>query len=800
MAPLTWREVSAPSFSDSNALRQMAANLMARTGSDLSDAFGDFERSQSQGASSALAMKALQFQDPQAFKTALESGSFFNGVNARNITPEALNFVAGYRGNLQNADMRSAQLTGENINNQSRQLNLQQGQTNFARNNAEYAARGPAGELLAQAETDMLSGDPVRADAARKRLAENNKLLIDAGYTPQQVQEVINRTPASVQAGYADTNARLAQCDALAGRERGATVREMIQGLPNQYASAGEAANAIRARTDLEPRLKNELLAELEKSGANYWGQMDPASAALAAAARPITGNNTSPALIQSESGGNFGAKNNVPGSGGTGHFGRLQFSRGRLDEAKNAGVIPKDMTPEQFLKDPNAQLRTENWHFSDIDRYAAQNGLDRYVGQQIGGVTITQQGMRNVAHLGGKDGLRRFLTTGGTYNPADANGTRLSDYLAKGAGETAVPGSGNFGPRVGAVPSDSGSTSLPSLTPTTPIDIAPVNTQIISADGQYQVVPTEKDGKTLSPEEARREFIDGNLESLGSANSRSEANSIAENLLANAANAELNPDTTQGDNAAAAALTQSAQPQRTAGEITTGANTLADTAQVDRMFNPSAPLDQMLATMDDATRGQTIAQVVQRLNSSEGVLKGVPEAALTESIREIQEKYKVSPAVAGALAEQNLEARDLRGLGYYLTGGLFGAGDDWGKATQGGVRAPRINMEGVQRSVDSIIERTGSSNISQGVARIQANRASVGVGQNAQQITQALGTIEARIASIQQQMALNPQFADRGQAQLQQLLQQRNELYALLQQVNAQGGATTYTRGQQSN
>lgn len=42
---------------------------------------------------------------------------------------------------------------------------------------------------------------------------------------------------------------------------------------------------------------------------------------------------------------------------------------------------------------------------------------------------------MMAVAHLGGKDGLRQFLTSGGRYNPADTNGTRLSDYFARMGG-----------------------------------------------------------------------------------------------------------------------------------------------------------------------------------------------------------------------------------------------------------------------------------------------------------------------------------------------------------------------------
>jgi len=134
--------------------------------------------------------------------------------------------------------------------------------------------------------------------------------------------------------------------------------------------------------------------------------------------------------LIQTESGGNFQAANDVPGSGGTGHFGRGQFSKGRLQEAKNAGVIPQDLTPEQFLSNPEHQEAVESWHVNDIMKFIKRNKLDGYIGSSIRGVPVTVNGMIAVAHLGGKGGLKKFINSGGDYNPSDAYGTSLMDYL----------------------------------------------------------------------------------------------------------------------------------------------------------------------------------------------------------------------------------------------------------------------------------------------------------------------------------------------------------------------------------
>lgn len=145
------------------------------------------------------------------------------------------------------------------------------------------------------------------------------------------------------------------------------------------------------------------------------------------------------PDLMEAESGGDFSADN------GQGYVGRVQFGDARLTDAKQAGVIPMDMTPDQFKDDKKAQMATEKWHFGDINSFIDKSGLGGLEGKSINGVPITREGLVNVAHLGGKTGLQKFVASGGRYDPADSNGTRLSDYLAMGAkdgvsGGVAVP------------------------------------------------------------------------------------------------------------------------------------------------------------------------------------------------------------------------------------------------------------------------------------------------------------------------------------------------------------------------
>jgi hypothetical protein len=63
------------------------------------------------------------------------------------------------------------------------------------------------------------------------------------------------------------------------------------------------------------------------------------------------------------------------------------------------------------------------------------QSYFNHFVGKEIGGVLITHSGILAGAHLAGGGGVRRFLATNGKYNPSDAFGTKLSDYIKKFGG-----------------------------------------------------------------------------------------------------------------------------------------------------------------------------------------------------------------------------------------------------------------------------------------------------------------------------------------------------------------------------
>ncbi len=154
--------------------------------------------------------------------------------------------------------------------------------------------------------------------------------------------------------------------------------------------------------------------------------------------------------LAQRESSGNYSAVNQYN------FLGRYQFGEAALIDA---GYYTHDGTSascpssqggcdwrgtwtgrdgihsrEQFLASQTAQDNALAAYQAATWRYIQSNGLDQYLGQTIGGIPITCDNLLTGYHLKGSGGLRAFLGSNGANDPADANGTRISEYLDLGA------------------------------------------------------------------------------------------------------------------------------------------------------------------------------------------------------------------------------------------------------------------------------------------------------------------------------------------------------------------------------
>ena len=77
---------------------------------------------------------------------------------------------------------------------------------------------------------------------------------------------------------------------------------------------------------------------------------------------------------------------------------------------------------------------------------YITHYGLDAYLGESVGGVTVTEAGLLAGAHLMGVGNLKNFLQSGGAVVPSDGLGTPITEYFNLFGGYDITPVSGGSG------------------------------------------------------------------------------------------------------------------------------------------------------------------------------------------------------------------------------------------------------------------------------------------------------------------------------------------------------------------
>jgi Ca2+-binding RTX toxin-like protein len=98
---------------------------------------------------------------------------------------------------------------------------------------------------------------------------------------------------------------------------------------------------------------------------------------------------------------------------------------------ASTYGVTDKT----SFLASPKAQDDAAQAWFAKIISDVQALGLDKYLGQTVGGVQITTSGLIAGTHLVGVWNLKAFLESGGSNVAHDGYGTTVADYLGRFAG-----------------------------------------------------------------------------------------------------------------------------------------------------------------------------------------------------------------------------------------------------------------------------------------------------------------------------------------------------------------------------
>lgn len=131
-------------------------------------------------------------------------------------------------------------------------------------------------------------------------------------------------------------------------------------------------------------------------------------------------------AIGHSESGNNPQAYNRY------GYVGKYQFGYAARKSCGYGEIRFRDFITNPTVwseEDQEAAMITllskNESHLEDVIR--------RYNGKKIKGVTITKSGILAAAHLAGAGGVKKYFSRG--FNPKDAYGTGLEDYLFKFSG-----------------------------------------------------------------------------------------------------------------------------------------------------------------------------------------------------------------------------------------------------------------------------------------------------------------------------------------------------------------------------
>tara|TARA_R100000742_G_C4277702_1_gene99805 strand:+ start:444 stop:950 length:507 start_codon:yes stop_codon:yes gene_type:complete len=103
------------------------------------------------------------------------------------------------------------------------------------------------------------------------------------------------------------------------------------------------------------------------------------------------------------------------------GYMGKYQFGKSTLRTLKIK------VTKEAFLNSPDLQEYAMKQNLI-YNKNKLQKYIDKYEGQIVNGILITESGILAAAHLGGPGSIKKFFRSGKVMQ--DGNGVKITSYL----------------------------------------------------------------------------------------------------------------------------------------------------------------------------------------------------------------------------------------------------------------------------------------------------------------------------------------------------------------------------------
>lgn len=108
------------------------------------------------------------------------------------------------------------------------------------------------------------------------------------------------------------------------------------------------------------------------------------------------------------------------------GYMGKYQFGKSTLKTLKIK------VTREAFLNSPDLQEYAMQQNLL-YNKKKLQKYIDKFDGQEINGILVTESGLLAAAHLGGAGSVRKWFRTGKVRK--DGNGVKITSYMERFSG-----------------------------------------------------------------------------------------------------------------------------------------------------------------------------------------------------------------------------------------------------------------------------------------------------------------------------------------------------------------------------
>tara|TARA_Y100000592_G_scaffold6908_1_gene9884 strand:+ start:3045 stop:3566 length:522 start_codon:yes stop_codon:yes gene_type:complete len=108
------------------------------------------------------------------------------------------------------------------------------------------------------------------------------------------------------------------------------------------------------------------------------------------------------------------------------GYMGKYQFGKSTLRTLKIK------VTKEAFLNSPDLQEYAMQQNLL-YNKKKLQKYIDRFEGQELNGILITESGILAAAHLGGAGSVRKYFRSGKVME--DGNGVKITSYMKRFSG-----------------------------------------------------------------------------------------------------------------------------------------------------------------------------------------------------------------------------------------------------------------------------------------------------------------------------------------------------------------------------